>query len=221
MIGDDAVLEGPFGARRIVYADYTASGRALTFIEDFVRDEVLPLYANTHTESSATGLQTTRLREDARRLIHRAVGGSDDDVVLFYGSGATGAIDKLVQILGLRVPAELEDDYHLSDAIPAEERPVVFVGPYEHHSNELPWRESIADVVTILEDADGRVDLGSPRAGAAPVRGPASEDREFLRRLERDRDRDRRRSGRDRAPPSTARSLAGTTRLRARTSRST
>jgi selenocysteine lyase/cysteine desulfurase len=159
VIGDDAVLDGPFGGRRIVYADYTASGRALTFVERFIHDEVLPLYANTHTESSATGLQTMRLREDARRLIHRAVGGSDDDVVLFCGAGATGAIDKLVQVLGVRVPSELDDRFGLSDTIPAAERPVVFVGPYEHHSNELPWRESIADVVTIREDADGRVDL--------------------------------------------------------------
>ena len=66
VIGDDTVLDGPFGARRLVYADYTASGRALTFVERFIRDEVLPLYANTHTEASATGLQMTRLREEAR-----------------------------------------------------------------------------------------------------------------------------------------------------------
>jgi selenocysteine lyase/cysteine desulfurase/CRP-like cAMP-binding protein len=159
LIGDDAVLDGPFGGRRIVYADYTASGRALSFVEDFIRDEVLPLYANTHTESSATGLQTTRLREDARRIVHRAVGGSDEDVVVFGGTGATGAIDKLVQVLGIRIPSQLDDRYALGETIPDEERPVVFVGPFEHHSNELPWRESIADVVPIREDADGRVDL--------------------------------------------------------------
>ena len=92
-------------------------------------------------------------------MIHRSVGGGPDDVVLFCGSGSTGAIDKLVELLGLRIPAALDDRYGLSDAIPESERPVVFIGPYEHHSNELPWRESIADVVTILEDADGRVDL--------------------------------------------------------------
>jgi selenocysteine lyase/cysteine desulfurase len=159
VIGDDIVLDGPFGARRMVYADYTASGRALTFVESFIGDEVLPLYANTHTEASATGLQTTRLREEARRLIHRAVGGSEHDVVVFRGTGVTGAIDKLAHVLGLRIPAALDDRFGFSASIPDDERPVVFIGPYEHHSNELPWRDSIADVVTILEDADGRVDL--------------------------------------------------------------
>jgi selenocysteine lyase/cysteine desulfurase len=113
VIGDDTVIEGPFGGRRLVYADYTASGRA----------------------------------------------GSHEDVVIFCGTGATGAIDKLVQVLGLRIPAALEDRYRLSDRIPEAERPVVFVGPYEHHSNELPWRESIADVVAIGLDADGGIDL--------------------------------------------------------------
>jgi selenocysteine lyase/cysteine desulfurase len=143
LIGDDAVLDGPFGPRRLVYADHTASGRPLAFVEDLIRAEVLPLYANTHTEASLTGRRTTQLREDARRIVHRAVGGGPDDVVVFCGSGATGAIDRLVRILEL-------------DARP---RPVVFVGPFEHHSNELPWRESAADVVVICEDAEGGFDL--------------------------------------------------------------
>ena len=129
IIGDDRAVEGPFGVRRVTYADYTASGRSLDFIEDFIRAEVMPLYANTHTETSTTGLQTTRFREDARRIILEALHGTDDDVVIFCGSGATCAINKLIDILNLRLPADLDERYGLSSLIPEHERPVVFITP--------------------------------------------------------------------------------------------
>jgi selenocysteine lyase/cysteine desulfurase len=159
VIGEDEAMAGPFGVRRVTYADWTASGRSLTFIEDFIRDAVLPLYGNTHSESSGTGLQTTRFREEARQIIRESVGGTGEHAVIFCGSGSTGAIDRLVDVLNLRLPADLDDRYDLRARIPAAERPVVFIGPYEHHSNELPWRESIAELVTIHEDHDGRIDL--------------------------------------------------------------
>jgi len=120
---------------------------------------VMPLYANTHTEQSGTGRQTSRFREDARRIIKESVGGNDSDAVIFCGSGATGAINRLIDVMNLRVPRNLDARYKMSELIPADERPVVFIGPYEHHSNELPWRESICDVVTISEGQDGKIDL--------------------------------------------------------------
>ena len=159
VIGANRAISTPFGEKPLVYADYTASGRALEFIEDAIREQVLPYYANTHTETSLTGARTTALREEARAIIRASVNGTRDDKVIFCGSGATAAINKLIDIMNLRLPADLSDRYGLDAMIPAVERPVVFIGPYEHHSNELPWRESIAEVVAIPLDSTGQIDI--------------------------------------------------------------
>ncbi|MEP0203918.1 MAG: aminotransferase class V-fold PLP-dependent enzyme [Halioglobus sp.] len=158
VIGANRAITTSFGVKPLVYADYTASGRALGFIEDAINEQVLPYYANTHTETSLTGARTTALREQAREVIRASVNGTAADKVIFCGSGATAAINKLIDILNLRLPADLSDRYELDAKIPTAARPVVFIGPYEHHSNELPWRESIAEVVSIPLNKNGQID---------------------------------------------------------------
>ena len=159
IIGDRQSIQTPFGEKPLVYADYVASGRSLTFIEDYIRDHVLPYYANTHTEASFTGAQITTLREQARQEIKHSLNCQSDDQVIFCGSGATAVINKLIDILNLRLPQELSKRYLADARINDSERPVVFVGPYEHHSNELPWRESIAEVICIPLTESGEIDL--------------------------------------------------------------
>ena len=157
-VGRRAWLESPYGRRLITYADLTATGRYLHFVEAWLR-RVRPFYANSHTAISSTGRVMTELREEARRVIKRAVNAGPHDEVLFVGSGATAAINKLVGLLGWRISEPLEREFNLSSLIPREKRPVVFVGPYEHHSNELPWLESIAEVVAIGLTPRGEIDL--------------------------------------------------------------
>ena len=143
VIGDGVMIPGLNGDVPLVYADYVASGRALRQVEDFVATQLLPFYANSHTEASYCGSYVTRMRRQARAEIARVTGAMEQDTVIFAGSGATAGLNRLVSLLGI------EDAEH----------PVVFLGPYEHHSNILPWRESKAKVVEIPEAPEGGIDL--------------------------------------------------------------
>ncbi len=165
-IGRRASLDTPYGRRILCYADLTATGRYLHFVEAWIR-RVRPFYANSHTSVSSTGRVMTELREEARRLVRRSLNAGPDDVAVFVGAGATAAANKLVGLLGWKVSEPLEREFGLSKLIPPEKRPVVFVGPYEHHSNELPWVESVAEVVEIALDSKGAIDLADLEEKAA------------------------------------------------------
>jgi selenocysteine lyase/cysteine desulfurase len=147
LIGAGARIHGPFGTRDLVYADYVASGRALGRMERFILEEVLPYYANSHTEASYCGGFMTRMRREARALIAGFCGADERHAVIFTGSGATAGINRLVALFGV------------ADAIAAGRAVRVIIGPYEHHSNILPWRESGAEVIEIAEAVDGGPDI--------------------------------------------------------------
>lgn len=158
LVGSRPVMDGPFGPRQMVYADDIATGRALTFLEDRLRTLLLPLHANPHSEASAVGMASGRWREQARDMVAKALGAGPDHAVLFTGSGSTAAVDRFVGILGWKVPTDPELAERLRRSLSPAERPVVLLGPWEHHSNELPWRESIAEVETLPEGPDGQPD---------------------------------------------------------------
>ncbi|KAF7017547.1 hypothetical protein CFC21_030973 [Triticum aestivum] len=180
LIGKDVEFDTPFGRRALTYADQTASGRSLSYIEDYLVKQVLPFYGNTHTDDSHVGSNTTRLVHKAARYIKRCMGAGPGDALIFCGAGTTAAIKRLQEIIGVALPS-IEMRNRLSAQLRAEERWVVFVGPYEHHSNLLSWRQSLAEVVEIGVDANGLVDvaalrraLGSPEYADRPMLGSFS-----------------------------------------------
>ena len=147
LIGQDAIVQGPYGPKPLIYADYVASGRALMQVERFILEKVLPYYANSHTEASYCGGFITRLRREARAAIARCCGATAEHAVIFAGSGATAGINRLVHLFGVDA------------AIKAGKKVRVIIGPYEHHSNILPWRESGAELIVLAESPQGGPDL--------------------------------------------------------------
>lgn len=164
IIGTDTKIETPFGQKKIIYADWIASGRLYSSIEKKISYEIGPMVGNTHSESSATGLAMTAAYQQAQKIIKKHVNASDKDVLLFTGAGMTSAVAKLQRILGLKIPEQAKNycafasgEIYKCKRENDPNRPVVFVTHIEHHSNHTSWLETIADVVVLEPDADLRV----------------------------------------------------------------
>lgn len=181
VIGQQQVFTSPFGRKKIVYADWTASGRAYQPIEEFIQKEILPFVGNTHTETTITGTLMSKAYEEAKVIIKQHVNANTSDALIFCGGGMTSAVNKLQRILGMRIPERIMDytkketfedikeakDYmintntncnkylHIDEVL----RPVVFVTEMEHHSNHLSWLETIATVEIIKCNENGNVDI--------------------------------------------------------------
>jgi selenocysteine lyase/cysteine desulfurase len=172
IVGVDSTFETPFGERLMVYCDYTASGRCLRFVESYLQS-LQRVYANTHTEDDITGRSMTQLLHEAEEAIKKSVNAGPSGRIIACGTGATGAIEKVQQIVGVALSPvtrhnidNILDDSDLGfgsesfEKLLRDKQPIVFVGPYEHHSNEISWRESLATTVEVRLDASGYIDLG-------------------------------------------------------------
>ena len=169
IVGNDLLFDTPFGERHLLYADYTASGRGFQKIEEKIWN-IEKSYANTHTEDDYSGKYLTQLLHQAESKIKELVNAGSNGKIIMIGSGTTGALKKLQEIIGVYIPpvtreritrSVKEDDETENNLLERieKDRPVVFIGPYEHHTNELMWREAYIEVVVIPFDREGRIDL--------------------------------------------------------------
>ncbi|HEY4326816.1 MAG TPA: aminotransferase class V-fold PLP-dependent enzyme [Mucilaginibacter sp.] len=167
IIGIGQTFESPFGEKKIIYADWTATGKAYHPIENCLQKNIMPFIANTHTAATVTGTLMSKAYEAAKVIVKNHVGANSDDVLVFCGSGMTAAVNKLQRILGLRIPERITDyvkrrnPHDVAEFVQLDEmlRPVVFVTDMEHHSNHITWLETLATVEIIKCDENGNIDL--------------------------------------------------------------
>ena len=155
IIGDDIEFETPFGIKKMIYADWIASGRLYRPVEERMTNVIGPNVGNTHTETTESGTLMTNAYHAANNIIKKHVGANDNDVLITAGSGMTAVVNKLQRILGLRNCAKFTEG---RECIVKQGQPVVFITHMEHHSNHTSWLETIAKVIVLKPDADNNVD---------------------------------------------------------------
>lgn len=151
IIGIDQEFETPFGKKKIVYTDWTASGRLYRPIEEKLMNDFGPFVANTHTETTISGTAMTMAYHQAKHIIKKHVNANENDILINTGTGMTGVVNKFQRILGLKIPENLLSFV----SIPKELKPIVFISHMEHHSNQTSWLETIADVVVLTANEEG------------------------------------------------------------------
>jgi len=151
IIGIDQEFESPFGKKKIIYTDWTASGRLYRPIEEKMSNQFGPFVANTHTETTVSGTAMTMAYHEAKHIIKKHVNATEEDILINTGTGMTGVVNKFQRILGLKIPENLKQYTN----IPKELKPIVFISHMEHHSNQTSWLETTADVVVIPADKNG------------------------------------------------------------------
>jgi len=155
VIGQYQEFESPFGKKRIIYADWTASGRMYQPIEKLMSEELAPFVGNTHTETTITGSSMTLAYSRAKSIIKHHVNAGDTDILISSNSGMTGVVNKLQRILGFKIHEKYSDKIKLAE----EDRPIVFCSHMEHHSNQTSWLETICNVEVIRACPRGGCDL--------------------------------------------------------------
>lgn len=155
IIGINQQFDSPYGPKKIIYADWIASGRLYSPIEKSLLENFGPFVGNTHSESSITGTSMTKAYHGAKEIIKKHVNARQSDLLIFAGFGMTAAVNKFQRLLGLRICEQLSKYTN----IPKEEKPVVFITHMEHHSNQTSWLETICDVVIIEPDENGLINL--------------------------------------------------------------
>ena len=155
IVGIDLEFESPYGTKKIVYTDWTASGRLYRPIEEKILNDFGPYVANTHTETTESGTAMTMVYHKAKAIIKTHVNSNEDDILILSGSGMTSVVNKFQRILGLKMPENLLQYANIPDEI----KPIVFITHMEHHSNQTSWLETIAKVVIIPPGKNGLFSL--------------------------------------------------------------
>lgn len=146
IVGKGVKYKTPYGSKEMVYADWIASGRLYSPIEDKLRDVFGPMVGNTHSEASETGTYMTHSYHMSHKIIKEHCNAGENEVIITTGFGMTDAVSKLQRIIGLRIPEQAKKLFYNAKQI---EKPVVFLTHMEHHSNQTSWLENEVDVVVI------------------------------------------------------------------------